>query len=194
MGTDKAAVRVGGMMMLERVVRAAMGAGLEVMVVGRDAAPPEWPGELRVAWLADEGPAHSGPAAGLVRALEHAGEAVVLLGCDLPLLTAEAIRALVAAHEGAPAGTVATVAVSAGEVGEGGDVHFAEPTFSVYAPGFLGSAQKILSGERRGFQWLLGEADVFAWHIPPEFANQVLNVNDAETLKRAERAAAARGD
>jgi molybdopterin-guanine dinucleotide biosynthesis protein A len=51
MGVDKAMVRVGGVMMLERVVRAAMGAGLEVMVVGRGAAVEGWPAELRVKWL-----------------------------------------------------------------------------------------------------------------------------------------------
>jgi molybdopterin-guanine dinucleotide biosynthesis protein A len=176
MGADKATVRVGGMMMLERVVRAAIGAGLEVMVVGRGEAPAGWPGELRVRFMKDDAPAYSGPAAGLLRALEVAQESVVLLGCDLPLVTARGIGALVAAHEGAPAGTAATMVVR----------EFAEPAFSVYTPEVLPAVRKIVSGERRGFQWMLGEPGVLAWRVPAEIAGELLNVNDAETLAEAE--------
>jgi molybdopterin-guanine dinucleotide biosynthesis protein A len=175
MGVDKAMVRVGGVMMLERVVRAAMGAGLEVMVVGRGAAVEGWPAELRVKWLEDEGAAFAGPAAGLVRALEEVGESVVLLGCDLPLVSSAGIRALVTAHEAG--GRAATLAVR----------EFAEPAFAVYSAGMLERARMILRGEQRGFQWLVGEADVLAWRVPAEFSDELLNVNDAESFAIAEK-------
>jgi molybdopterin-guanine dinucleotide biosynthesis protein A len=154
MGMDKALVRVGGVMMLERVVRAARGAGLEVMVVGRGAPPEGWPAELMVRWLEDEGPAFGGPAAGLVRALGAVGGPVVLLGCDLPLVSSGAIRALIAAHEAA--GMAATLGVR----------EFAEPAFAVYTSAMLERGRRILRGERRGFQWLINEPDVLAWRVP----------------------------
>jgi molybdopterin-guanine dinucleotide biosynthesis protein A len=176
MGMDKATVRVGGVMMLEHVVRAAIGAGLEVMVVGRGVPPKGWPEELRVDFFADDGAAYAGPAAGVVKALEVLHAEVVVLGCDLPLISPGAIRSLIAAHEGA--GTAATLAMR----------EFAEPAFAVYSPEMLPRLKSIVLGERKGFQWLVGEPDIFAWRGPPEIDQQLLNVNDAETLKRAELA------
>jgi molybdopterin-guanine dinucleotide biosynthesis protein A len=109
----------------------------------------------------------------LVRALEEVGESVVLLGCDLPLVSSAGIRALVTAHEAG--GRAATLAVR----------EFAEPAFAVYSPAMLERARMIWRGERRGFQWLVNEPDVLAWRVPPEFFDQLLNVNDEETLKQA---------
>jgi len=92
MGTDKALVRVGGIVMVERVAAALRRAGAEVVVVGRTEpiagipAIPDWrPGPPR------------GPLPGLVAALRHgAGRPVLLVAVDQPLVQPATLRRLAA--------------------------------------------------------------------------------------------------
>jgi molybdopterin-guanine dinucleotide biosynthesis protein A len=108
MGRDKAFVEVDGVPMARRVADALADAGCDsVEAVGGDApglaalglvtVPDGWPGE--------------GPVGGVLTALEHwpDADAVVVVACDLPHLTAHTIRALVAALAAAP-GALAGVA------------------------------------------------------------------------------------
>jgi molybdopterin-guanine dinucleotide biosynthesis protein A len=102
MGRDKALIEVSGRALACIAADALAAAGADdVCVVGGDAGalealglrvvPDGWPGE--------------GPLGGLLTALENAAhDTVVVLACDLPGVTAEAVRALVAAledHDGA---------------------------------------------------------------------------------------------
>jgi len=98
MGRDKALVPLAGVPMARRVADAAAAAGAtEVLAlggdldrlraIGLDARPDERQG--------------SGPLGGLVGALEvAAAPVVVVVACDLPWLTADAVAAVVAAQPG----------------------------------------------------------------------------------------------
>ena len=102
MGRDKALIEVGSRALARIAADALADAGaVEVMAVGGNAGalealglrvvPDRWPGE--------------GPLGGLITALEAATQdTVVVLACDLPGVTAEAVRALVDGlgdHDGA---------------------------------------------------------------------------------------------
>jgi len=183
MGSDKALLPVGGISMLERAVRVATAQRLGVIVVGRTAPPHGWPEEFKaVRFIPDGGEAFAGPIAGLLTALEICNAPLLLLGCDMPLLTGRTLRGLLAAHEAAP-DAIATMAVSRGDDGS----LYAEPTLSIYTPAMLPRLKEMMQSGRRSFQPLLRENCVARWEIPPESASEVLNVNDAETLAQADQ-------
>lgn len=98
MGTDKAFVSVDGVAMVRRVVSALSAAGAaDVVCIGGDRARL---GRLALPSIDDEQPGE-GPLGGLLTALHWSDEpTVVVAGCDQPWLTAAAITALVAAHQG----------------------------------------------------------------------------------------------
>jgi molybdopterin-guanine dinucleotide biosynthesis protein A len=96
MGRDKAFVAVDGEPMVRRVTRALRAAGaIEVVAVGRDEGGLLAEGIDR--FLPDAHPGE-GPLGGVVVALDDAvAPVVVVVACDMPDLTAEAVRALVVA-------------------------------------------------------------------------------------------------
>lgn len=101
MGGDKAGVLLGGRTLLERAVEIVRAAGLEARVCARATTPlPPVPGlDFDAIWRepADEGRADAPhPLAGLAHAAAAAGEPVVALPVDLPLLPAAVIRGLAA--------------------------------------------------------------------------------------------------
>lgn len=88
MGRDKAALPFGGESMLARVTRAARLVSDDVILVGGDALPFAGPHR----WLADSG---DGPLVALTTALRSAREGdVLLLACDMPLVTPALLRLL----------------------------------------------------------------------------------------------------
>jgi molybdenum cofactor guanylyltransferase len=87
-GTDKVALEVGGVPLLDRVLGAVAGAG-QVVVVG-----PRRPTAAPVVWTREEPPG-GGPAAGLAAGLRHVdAPAVVVLAGDLPFVDRRAVDAL----------------------------------------------------------------------------------------------------
>lgn len=95
MGRDKAFVELAGRPLVSYAVEALRAAGArEVLAVGGDA------GRLAAAgatWVPDRFPG-AGPAGGILTALEAAAcDVVVVLACDMPYVTAEAVRAVVGA-------------------------------------------------------------------------------------------------
>src|SRR4051812_30042307 len=81
---------------------------------------PQLPGVER--WEEPELPLH--PLTGIAFALEHAGEAVMVCAADMPFVTADACRSLMAAA-GARGGVSAVLAVAEGVL---------QPVLGVYAP------------------------------------------------------------
>src|SRR5580765_7164741 len=96
MGRDKAFVGVDGEPMVRRIVRALRAAGaIEVVAVGGDEVGLL--AEDLDRFLPDLHPGE-GPLGGVLVALDAAPAAlVVVVACDMPDLTAEAVRAIVAA-------------------------------------------------------------------------------------------------
>jgi molybdopterin-guanine dinucleotide biosynthesis protein A len=91
MGTDKAALLIEGEPLLRRTVRILRSITAEVAVIGPPARatlvpdapifPDRWP--------------HQGPLGGIATALQSlAGEAVLVVGCDMPFLNAALLRYL----------------------------------------------------------------------------------------------------
>jgi molybdopterin-guanine dinucleotide biosynthesis protein A len=134
MGRDKALVEVGGRPLARIAADALRAAGAaEVVAVGGDGSALS---ALGLRWVPDRWP-DEGPLGGVVTALEAAGEDVVmLLSCDLPAVTGEAVTAVLA---GLSDGDVA-VAMAGGR---------RQPLFAAYrtrAVGLLEAA--FLGGER----------------------------------------------
>jgi len=99
MGMDKALLRVGGQPMARRVATALRGAGVDpVIAVGGDVQSLRANGLDAVVDPRQGG----GPLAGLVSALEAlTAPVVVVVACDLPDLTSDAVRRVVTALGGA---------------------------------------------------------------------------------------------
>lgn len=96
-GRDKAAVRVGGVTLLERVLAAVRDAE-EVVVVG-----PPAPAPARVAFVREDPPG-GGPVAGLVAgqtALSGSADLLAVVAVDMPYLSADTFARLAAAAEDA---------------------------------------------------------------------------------------------
>ena len=91
-GGGKPALRFRGRLLVEWPLAAARDAGLEAVVVAkRDSVLP--PLEVPV-WVEPDAPVH--PLTGIVHAIERAGD-VVVVGCDMPFVTAGELRDLAAA-------------------------------------------------------------------------------------------------
>lgn len=167
MGTDKAALQINGMTLLERTARLALNVNPTVLVVGR-ARPDDWP-LPDVAFLEDA-EARLGPAGGLATALRHAQMSVLALACDLPLLTEDALRWLIAQAE-AQFGPSGLVTVNGGQK---------EPLFAVYDLACLPLIEARLAQSRRSLHGAI-EAGVFASAEAPEWVSvQLANVNTPE--------------
>jgi molybdenum cofactor guanylyltransferase len=88
MGRDKALVDLAGAPMIMHVADALEAAGLEIAVAGRPSSPVD------AVHLADP-PGTTGPAAGLLAALDHAsGGDVVLVAADQPFARADSVARL----------------------------------------------------------------------------------------------------
>jgi molybdenum cofactor guanylyltransferase len=98
MGRDKALVPVDGVAMAARVATALRAGGCDrVVAVGGDAHALA---SLGLTTVADEHPGE-GPLGGILTALGHGDAAtVVVVGCDMPWLTARVVGALVSALDG----------------------------------------------------------------------------------------------
>lgn len=173
-GVDKAALRVGGVRLLDRVLAAARPVCDRLVVVG----PVRPTSVAGVTFVMDAEPG-GGPGAAVAAGLAAApGAAVVLvLAADLPLLTAGHLRHLVAALDAAGVGA------AAGE-DEGGP----NPLLAAYAgPALAARAGALGAGARAG---ALLPPDVVA----VDLGRATLNVNRPEDLVAAERLAPAPGD
>lgn len=171
MGWDKAGIMVGGEALLARTARLAREVCTTVSVVGR-AAPPDWP-LPSVPFLPDAAPAQ-GPLGGLATALECEGRTVLLVACDLPLLTAEALNWLLrAGQEHAP--------LADGLVTLNGMQR--EPLFSLYTPQCRALAQRQLGSGRRSLQALIDAGQFTFADAPPEVQTALRDVDTPEDLR-----------
>ena len=172
-GVDKAALRVGGVTLLDRVLAAARPVCDRLVVVG----PVRPTGVAGVTFVMDAEPG-GGPGAAVSAGLAATpGAGVVLvLAADLPLLTAGHLRSLLAALDAAGAGAAAAH-------DEGGP----NPLLAAYAgPALATRAGALQAGARAG---ALLPPDVVAVDLD----RATFNVNRPEDLAAAERLAAAPG-
>ena len=174
MGTDKAALEIRGMTLLERTARLALTVDLPVLIVGR-ACPELWP-LPEVTFIEDAEPG-LGPLGGLAAALNYTQTSVLALACDLPLLTEDALRWLIA-QAGAQFGPSGLVTVNGGQK---------EPLFAVYDLTCLPLIEARLAAGRRSLHGVI-EAGTFAVAEAPEWVSvQLANVNTPEEWREKVR-------
>ena len=90
MGESKAGIELGGRPLISYPIAAARSAGLEPLVVAKAAsALPQL--DCAIVTEPDE-PTH--PLTGIIAALEHVGEPIVAIACDLPLLPPDLLTEL----------------------------------------------------------------------------------------------------
>lgn len=139
MGTDKALLPVDGVPLAERVARTLEAAGCRPVVfvggdaprlaaLGRPVVADRWPG--------------AGPVGGVLTALGEltGARAVLVAACDLPALTSDAVRAVVAAHVAhrRDAGPSVTIAES----------DRPEPALGCWSPAAAGEIARRFPAER----------------------------------------------
>jgi len=110
-GGAKATAQLDGRALISYPLEAALGALSQVVVVAKaDAELPDELGRGVELWTEPDEPRH--PVIGVIEALRRAeGRAVVVIACDLPLLTSEVVGLLATADA---EGSVAVLASAAG--------------------------------------------------------------------------------
>lgn len=178
-GADKSAARVGGVPMVERVLSVAAAVADEVVLVssrpvaGAETAPR----------IADRIP-DLGPLGGLHAALHEARDrgmgAVLLLPCDVPLVSPAFLRSILGARGDAPAAAPAR---------DGG---IAEVLCAVYGVEVLPAVERRVRGEDRSLQGLfreVGGRPLALADLDLDHDGALLNVNTPEERRRADREA-----
>ena len=163
MGTDKALLTIAGETLLARTVRLLHQADYEkISVIGREPVPEL---ESKTVHFVADGHPGEGPLAALATALAQASQTVLVLPCDLPLLTVDAISWL-----------------KAQEVGEYGIVPTTpegkyQPLFALYQPNILPIIQTMLKHGERSFKSLLSSNLLTVASIPESLAHQLESAN-----------------
>jgi molybdopterin-guanine dinucleotide biosynthesis protein A len=144
MGKPKFALPFGEETVLERVVRTMQGVADPVVVVGsREQRRPALPANVKFVQDLDDSP---GPLAGFMRGLEEiAGQAdaVLLCGCDMPLVRAGVLRLLI---ESLPDEAESAAIDASGKL---------QPLLAIYRPSLLARARQLLDSGERSLQALL---------------------------------------
>jgi molybdopterin-guanine dinucleotide biosynthesis protein A len=171
LGQPKPSARVGGRALIDYPLAALQAAGVETVVVAKPRSPlPVLPVEI---WEEPAEPAH--PLCGIVRALQG-GRPVLVVGCDMPLITPAAVSWL--------AGLPGPLAVP----GVGGRLH---PLLARYDPELAGPLERALrhraplqAAIRELRPRVLGAAEIRRFGDPDRL---LFNVNTPEDLAEAER-------
>ncbi len=182
MGRDKAALpslEDSETTMLARTIRLAQAIFAPVYVIGRPRSEDtaESGGDIR--FVVDTTPG-LGPAGGLATVLPLLNpndvKAVVLLPCDLPLLSENALRWLRTEAE-QEMGRHGLAVRNNGQI---------EPLFAVYKRDVLPLLEVQLAQSRRSLQKLIENGDFRLADAPDEIAATLLNVNTAEELAQVQ--------
>jgi len=165
---SKAAVRVGGRPLVSYPIAALASVCDRVAVVCKpDTELPELPDSER--WDEPDEPSH--PLTGIVHALERAGGPVLVCAADMPFVTGDACRTLLAA---AGSGGPAVVAVSEGVL---------QPVFGLYSPAALAGLRQ--AAEDAPLTATVEALDPARVALPPAI---VRSVNTPEDLAEAKNA------
>lgn len=173
MGRDKASLPVQGETLLERTARIASATGLPTIVVGRS-QPDGWP-HRDIGFFPDNYPG-LGPLGGLSTALRCAGQSVLLLPCDMPCLTAEALAWLIDAVSHFP--------VEHGLIVRNGDRM--EPLFSCYAPASFPLVEDHLRRNLLAMRECIAVGRFTFVDLPAKHIPALRNVNRPEEMEEHE--------
>lgn len=185
MGTDKAVLKSGGRTFLEASVMAATKAGLSVIIIGRQTSelpqllPSSIPG---ITAIPDNVPGQ-GPVGGLLTALRFSdpNEAVLLLPCDIPSVTANHIHWIIGQakiHLADPSNQIdALVPVQTIQ-----NDPQPEPLFAIYKQSALSIAENHLISGRRSMLSLLHNLSCKYINLDPNCAGAVSDIDSPQDL------------
>ncbi len=175
MGVDKTLLVVDGEPLISRVASIAASACEHTLIVTNRPEQLEDVGLPEGALVVQDEVAYQGPLGGLATALKNApDEWVLALAADMPWLSAEVIRALWDARDGAQ------VVVPVSEKGP-------EPLLALYHQSCLGEAQRVLASGRRRLVAMfpalrIVELDVETLRAVDPSLRSLVNVNTPEEL------------
>ena len=168
-GGAKATAQLDGQALISYPLAAALGALGSVAVVAKDGAELPQLDERVELWIEPDEPRH--PVVGVIEALRRAeGRAVLIIACDLPLLTSEVV-ALIASADAE--GSVAVLASAAGRP---------QPLLARYEPAALALLEKFDTDGPMTEQVMALLPTLV--EVPAEAS---FNVNDLEQLKEVSR-------
>ena len=166
MGTDKALLTLDGETLLARTVRVLRESGCtQIAVVGRETSLEN------VTFLPDEHPGE-GPLAALATALAQTENPVLVVPCDLPRLSVQAIRWL-SDQEPGEFGVITTTPDGRHQ-----------PLFARYSPALLPTLRTALANGERSFKPLLNSPLLRFAPIPDSLAPHVESADDPESWER----------
>lgn len=165
-------LEAAGRTFVERVVDAALTVTKEMAVLGPGDLPAALHGMPRI----DDAPHVQGPMAGLLAALRaDPGSAWLLIGCDMPRVTPEALRWLVARRS---IGHCAVMPRTA----SGG----LQPLLAVYEPAALALVEDLAARGGHALRPVVDSGRVVTPLVPPELHAAWTNINDRGELARLE--------
>jgi molybdopterin-guanine dinucleotide biosynthesis protein A len=170
MGRDKALLDDGRGPLLARLASLGLHCDLPVLVIGR-LRPPGWP-LPEVRFIPDEQPGQ-GPLGGLATALVHAPR-VLLIACDLPALTAQALAWLTSLSNELP--------LADGLVTERDGL--IEPLFACYTARCLPAVRQRLASGQRALHRLIADGDFRRVPLPAPLWPALVNINTPEDWRR----------
>ncbi|MGE5198812.1 MAG: molybdenum cofactor guanylyltransferase [Rhodospirillaceae bacterium] len=180
-GRDKSRLVVGGRTILARQLDVLQRVVPRIVIVANE---PDAFADAGVPVVPDAVPGN-GSLGGIYTALAHAGGPVLILACDMPFVTAPFLARLI------EAGQEADIAIPRGHDGY-------QPLCAHYAPACAGPLRRRI--ERGALKVVDLMADVRVRELGPDEIQPfdadgllLLNVNTADDLVRAERAAAEAG-
>jgi molybdopterin-guanine dinucleotide biosynthesis protein A len=170
MGRDKARLVIDGVTLLERTARIGIAADLNVRIIGRN-RPPDW--TVEGATFGTDLTPDNGPLGGLLTALRDAkGTAVLLLACDMPRLTTEAVRWIVNVSLDA-SGPDGLIAEHNGRF---------EPLFSVYTPHSIPLVEARLASRHLSMSGMVETGHFGKVAVPDWVGDQLHNLNTPQDL------------
>lgn len=152
--------------MLDRVATSCGVADLPILVVGR-AAGATWKSELEFA--PDLWPG-AGPLGGLHTALSASGTDVLLVGCDMPWLSPDAVLWLIAQNAASSGGVVA-------------ERDRAEPLFAVYPVSCRDEVESRLRAGTRSLMGLIRELDLPRVSVPKDLHSSLDDADSPSDLE-----------
>lgn len=180
LGRDKVELSVDGQRLLARTAGLAREFCVRVAVSGRDPAGLG----LDLPWLPDDAPGQ-GPLGGILTGLTRLGGPLLVLACDLPLLTRDTVARLAEARASRPEGTVVTTYLQTA-------TGYIEPLVAIYEDQARPHLAAALAAGIRQVSRALPPEGRHLLPYGPEEAHAFFNVNypaDLAVLSRLGRAA-----
>ena len=183
MGEPKALLaHPGGGTLIEHVARVASEVTPDVVILGRSCPLPK---ALALLTVLPDAQAEAGPLGGLCSLLRHAEDRwAVLLGCDMPLLSAAPLRRLLEAADDSADAVVFVRAEPRASARADAPPRSFHPCCAVYHPRALAVVQHQLAAGRRALHALLETIRVTVLVPSSEEAGQLTNLNTPEDLTR----------